>query len=84
MSEDKKPKKITVEEVKAIEPRADCYEFNIHSRYIVVIKKSLLAGGDQLTKQRAQVVYEAFQTAKIPALILIGADEYLSIFEIKQ
>lgn len=84
MSEDAKPKSLTVEEVKALEPLADVYKFNTFDRYIVTIKKSLLAGGEELTKKRAQMVYQVFQQAGIPAVILIGADEFLTIFEIKQ
>lgn len=83
MSEDKKSKEITVEEVKALEPLSNIYKFNKFDRYIVTIKKSLLVGGEELTKKRAQMVYQVFQQAGIPAIILIGADEYLTIFEVK-
>lgn len=83
MSEDKKLKPLTVEEVKALEPLADNYKFNTFDRYIISIKKSLLAGGDDLTKKRAQMVYQVFKQAGIPVVILVGADEWLTIFEVK-
>lgn len=86
MSEDKKPKTITVEEVKALEPLANCYQFNVHNRYIVSVKRSNLINSEQakqVTAQRAKMVYELFQSAGIPVIILVGADEYLTIFEVK-
>lgn len=84
MSGNGKSKPITVAEVKAIEPLADVYQFNTYNRYIVMLRKSNLAGGNELVKQKAGILFQLFQAAKIPALIFIGADDDLTIFEIKQ
>lgn len=86
MSEDKKPKQLTVEEIKAIEPLADVYQFNKFNRYIVMVKRSNLVDPEKaryITSERAKMVYAAFQRLQIPVVVLVGADEFLTIFEVK-
>lgn len=83
MGEDNKPKQMIVEQIKAIEPLADCYQFNTYNRYIVMLKKSNLIGGNENVKQKAQVIYKMFKDAGIPVAIFIGVDDNMTIFEVK-
>lgn len=83
MSEDKQAKPFTAKEIKAIEPLAETYQFSKSNRYIVMIPKSELIGGEDLVRQKAQMIYKMFTQAEIPAMILVGSDRDLTIFEIK-
>lgn len=75
-------KKITVKEIKEIEPKAEVYELNKQCKYIVMIKKSPLAGGDMVAKQKASVIMNCLSQMEIPAMVLIGVDDDVQFMEI--
>lgn len=75
-------KKITVKEIKEIEPKSEIYELNKFSKYIVMVKKSTLAGGDNVAAQKAKVIMECLKQMNIPSIVLIGVDDDVKFMEI--
>lgn len=79
---DKKPKKITVSEIKEIEPKADVYELSPYSKYLVMISKSELDIGGKIAQQKAAVIMQVMSQAEIPCVVLIGVSDDVKIMEI--
>lgn len=77
-----KEHKITVKEIKEIEPKADIYELNKYSKYLVMIKKSSLVGGNAAANQKAKIIASAIKALNIPCIILIGVDEDVKFMEL--
>lgn len=77
----KKTKPITVKEIKVIEPKADIYELNKYCKYLCMIKKSNLAGGNKEAEAKASIVLQTMTQAGISCIILIGVDDDVKFME---
>jgi hypothetical protein len=82
MAEDRKLKATTVRDIKAIEPKAEVYEINKHSKYLVMIKKSLLVGGNELAHAKAKEVFKAFAAHGIAPIMIVGVDDDVKFYEL--
>lgn len=82
MSEDKKPKKLTPMEIKKIEPRAEIYEMNSHCKYLVMIPKSNLVGGQAAAYENAKEIMKVMAAYKLPCAVLMGIDDQVKFFSL--
>lgn len=79
-----KKKKLTVTEIKAIEPKADVYELNQYCKYMVMIKKSEIAlhqNADLM--ERAKHIMHIMKAYSLPCAVIVGASDDIQIFELK-
>lgn len=74
--------KITVKEIKEIEPKADIYELSKHCRYFITVKKSLLVGGNDTAMSKAKIIMQMMSQLDIPCAIMIGVDEDVKFMEL--
>lgn len=82
MGEDKKPKKLSVVEIQKLEPRSETYELNSHCKYLIMIPKSNLVGGQQAAYENAREIMQVMKAYKLPCAILMGVDEQVKFFEL--
>ena len=82
MSDNKKPKKITVKEIKEIEPKAEVYELSPYSKYLVTVRKSELDIGGKIATQKAQLIMKVMSQAEVPCVVLIGVNDDVKFMEL--
>lgn len=78
----KENKKLKVAQIKEIQPKADVYELNKFSRYIVMIEKSQIIGGNQGIMSSAQEIMKVMAAHGLPCAILLGVDDGVKFFEL--
>ena len=78
-----KQKKLTVKEIKELEPKADVYELNQYTKYLVTVRKSELDIGGKIAHQQAEIVLKTLQQAGVNAVILIGMNDDVKFMEIE-
>lgn len=86
MNEAKKAKKLTVMEIKNIEPKANVYELNPYSRYIVMIPKSHLLPppqANQIALDNGREIMKVMAAQRIPCAVLIGINEDVKFIELQ-
>ena len=78
----KKQSKITVKEIREIEPSADIYELSPYSRYLVTVRKSEFDIGGVVAQQKARVIMQTLSQAQIPCVVLIGMNDDVKFMEL--
>lgn len=72
----KTTKKLTLKEIRAIEPKAELYELNQYCKYIVMIPRSTIALHQNVEiEAKAREVMRVFAALKIPCAILVGTED---------
>lgn len=82
MSESKKTNKLTVREIKEIEPKSEVYEINKYAKVIVLLKKSLIPEANILLPEKAKRIMQVFARAGVEPIILIGVDDDVKFYEL--
>jgi hypothetical protein len=82
MSDSKKIKKLTVREIREIEPKSELFEIQPYHKIIVMLKKSIIPEANQLLPEKAKVIMQAFAKRGIEPVILIGVDDDVKFYEI--
>jgi hypothetical protein len=79
-----KQKKITVKEIKEIDPKADVYELSPYSRYMIMVKKSSLldSSGKDTSMEKAKVIMNLMTQLQIPCAVLIGVSDDVKFLEL--
>ena len=82
-----KPKKLTVMELKELEPKLEVYELNKYSKYIVMIEKSSLLTPEQanyVANTKAREIMKVLAAHQIPCAILIGVGSDVRFIELEK
>jgi hypothetical protein len=75
MAKKKEEKKLTVKEIKELQPLAEVYELSKYRKYIVLVQKSPLIAMDSVTTEtKARELGRVLQSAGVPCYMLIGID----------
>jgi hypothetical protein len=78
-----KQKKLTVMEIKAMEPKAEIYELSPYCKYIVLVKRSQIEGAGRFAIETARHITQRFHELKIPCIVLANIDNEVEFLEIK-
>lgn len=79
----KTKKKLTVKEIREIEPKTNVYELDSHCKYIINIEKSSIALNQNADlMSQAQNIMKIMKAYNLPCAIMIGADN-IKFLELK-
>jgi hypothetical protein len=83
MAKPKEKKKLTVKEIKELEPKAEVYELSPFRKYIIVVKKPSIVGIDPARSyQTAKELARILVAMGISCQLLVNVDDDVKFLEI--
>lgn len=80
----KTEKRLKLTEIKAIEPKAELYELNKYSKYIIIVPKSNLLLNQNIEKYDAgKQIMRIMAAFQIPCAIFVGSTDDIRIIELQ-